>query len=86
MLQQDDKHQALPYCPSPTYNLWVQPIVKLIVDLIEGPFLQIVADLFPRVPVLILQFDDLLLFFYCVGCFGSFNFVKIKPLAIDLET
>ena len=85
VLAKDDQHQTLANVPPSRLQPRVDPVVKLVVDLLEGAVVHELADLLPVVTVNPLLGHDSHLLLHLEGTFGGFGLRPVQPLLVDLD-
>lgn len=86
MLQQDDQHQSLSESPSPGPHLWINTVVKFVVDFFESPPLDVLANFLPIILINPLFFDDDVFLDVGVGSFGDFDSIVLEPNFINFNS
>lgn len=84
VLQKDDQHYRLSDCPASSLHLWIDPILKLIIDLLKGAGFYKLTDFFPIISIHSMFLDDEFLLSEGVGPFGGLHLAMIQPSFIDL--
>jgi hypothetical protein len=84
VFQQNDHHQALPIVPPAESQLGVQPVVVLVVDVLEGAVLQNLQNFLPVVAILLDDLHDVPFLLEPKGHLGLLFVVEVKPFGVQV--
>lgn len=85
MLTENDKHQTKFVIPPSADQTRIDPIVKLIVDLLKRSILDKLANLLPVVSINFILFDNKLFLLFLKGSFQSPTSLLFMPDLIDFN-